>query len=25
MRLKTKFNTYAPFHISVIEEDVPLI
>lgn len=24
MRLKTKFNTYAPFHISVIE-DVPLI
>ena len=23
--LKTKFNTYAPFHTSVMEEDVPLI
>jgi hypothetical protein len=25
VRLKTKFNTYAPFHISVTEDYVPLI
>ena len=25
MRLTTKFNTYAPFHISVMEDYVPLI
>jgi len=25
VRLKTKFNTYAPFHISVMEDDVPFI
>lgn len=25
VRLKTKFNTYSPFHISVIADDVPFI